>query len=493
MGLGIAWVLLYVPWLYAGANLYLSMLLAALMMLPVLLAYVRLGTIYPRSGGEYVYASRVLHPSLGFAANVCFVLGCCFYVGVGGAYVIGYGLSPMFQIAGVQMHNQSMISLGTWLSGRVETFAVCVVLIIVFAIVMTNFGTKVYYRAQTVLVIAGAGALIVMALYGFLATRSGALAHLDPLFSQLKLGKASTLVAGGAPSFSLSQTYFSTVWPLVFLAVAFYGAYIGGEVKTPGRSQMLGGVGALVFLTAMGLLVIGGMSSLFGQTFFANLSNTMSSSTFGLAAAPSYAALTCGAIGNGWVTILLMLGFMTYPLIMVGAIMVLASRCVFAWSLDRVLPGAVSRVSPRSHQPYVATWLVAAAAVVYGYLVTFGHLTAIAANWGFMIPLATAMVTAFVLPYRRKDVWRSSPGSRTWLGIPDLTLLAVLAVPLIVTWIWRPLMDVNMGVTPRHNFPQFIAFWVIYVVAIIVYFISSAVRTRQGIDLRRNYREIPPE
>jgi basic amino acid/polyamine antiporter, APA family len=277
------------------------------------------------------------------------------------------------------------------------------------------------------------------------------------------------------------------------LAVAFYGAYIGGEVKSPGRSQTLGGLGALAFLTAIALLVIGGMTSLFGEPFFANLSNAMASSTFGLAAAPSYAALTCGAIGNGWVTILLMLGFMTYPLIMVGAIMVLASRCVFAWSLDRVVPDAVSRVSARSHQPYVATWIVAVVGIIYGYLVTFGHLTAIAANWGFMIPLATAMVTAFVLPYWQKDVWRSSPGSRTWLGIPDLTVLAVLAVPLVVTWIWRPLMDENMGVTPWHNFPQFIAFWAIWAAAIVVYFVSSGVRARQGIDLRRNYREIPPE
>ena len=493
MGLGLAWILLYVPWLYVGANMYLSILLASLMMAPVLLAYIKLSTIYPRSGGEYVYASRVLHPALGFAANLCFVLGSCFYVGVGGAYVIGYGLSPMLQIAGVQLNSHSMISAGTWFGGRNATFLTCVVLIVVFALVMTTFGTKVYYRAQTVFVVAGAASLIVMALYAFLASRSGALSHLNPLFAQLKFGSASKLVAGSSPHFSFSQTYFSTVWPLVFLAVAFYGAYIGGEVKSPGRNQMMGGVGALVFMTAMALLVIGGMCSLFGTPFFANLSNTMSSSTFGLAAAPSYAALVCGSIGHGWVTIPLMLGFMTYPLIMVGAIMVMASRCVFAWSIDRVLPDAVSKVSARSHQPWVATWLVAAASIVYGYLVTYGHLTAISANWGFMIPMVTAMIAACLLPYLQKDVWKSSPGTRTWFGVPDLTVLAILAIPMAVTWIWRPLMDANMGVTPRHNFPQFIAFFAIYAAGIVVYFVSSAVRNRQGIDLRRNYREIPPE
>jgi amino acid transporter len=486
LGLGIAWILLYVPWLYTGANLYLSMLIAALIMLPVVLAYVKLATIYPRSGGEYVYASRVLHPAFGFAANACFVLGCCFYVGVGGAYVIGYGLAPMLQIAGVQFGKSSMIDAGTWLSGQVQTFAFGVVVICVFAVLLTNFATKVYYRAQSVLVIAGGVSLIAMALYGFFASRSGALANLDPLFSELGLGKASSLIAGSSPSFSLSQTYFSTTWPLVFLAVAFYGAYVGGEVKSPARSQMLGGLACLGFLTAMAILVIGGMSSLFGQPFFANLSNAMASSTFGLAAAPSFAALTSGAIGNGWVTIVLMLGFMTYPLIMVGAIIVLASRCILAWGLDRLLPDAVSRVSQRSHQPYVATWIVAAAAIVYAYFVSFGHLTAIAANWGFMIPAATAMVTAIVLPYRRKDVWRSSPGSRTWLGIPDVTLFGILGMGLVFTWVYRASFDLNMGVTPRHNFPQFIFFWVVYFAAIIIYFVASAIRSREGIDLRRN-------
>jgi amino acid transporter len=493
LGLGIAFILVYVPFLYAGASVYLSVVLCGILVLPGILVYLKLSIVYPRSGGEYVYGSRVLHPVLGFGANVCFAVGMCFYVGLGGAYVVGYGLAPMLQVAGVQLGNMSMVNAGTWLIGKSGTFLVGAVLILVFATVLTVWGTRTYYRIQGVLVVLGSASLIFIGIWGLVASKATAMANLDQLFGALGMGQASALAAGSLPGFSFSQTLYSLVWPSVFMVAAYYGVYVGGEVKSPQRTQIIGGMSAWGYMIAVPLLVLAGCAAVFGLPFFMNLSAAMAQSTFGVAGAPSFAALVAGAIGNGYVTILLLCGFMAFPLVMVGAILILVSRCIFAWSIDRVMPDALSKVSSRSHQPYVATWIAAIVSILYAFFVSYGYMTALAANWGFFIAEAVAFAAAVLLPYRRRGLWESSPGSRRILGLPDIVVLSILAMPLFVFSIWRCLVDVNIGVTPLHNFPQFISFFIIFVVAVVVYFIAKAVRAGQGVDIARNYKEIPPE
>ncbi len=58
---------------YGGANLYLTILIGALLAAPILVAYAVASSVMRRSGGDYVFISRLLHPALGFAANFVFV------------------------------------------------------------------------------------------------------------------------------------------------------------------------------------------------------------------------------------------------------------------------------------------------------------------------------------------------------------------------------------------------------------------------------------
>src|SRR5207237_4461697 len=56
-----------------GANLLLALLIATLAALAVAWGYQHWGQVFPRSGGDYVFLSRGLHPGIGFGLNVVFV------------------------------------------------------------------------------------------------------------------------------------------------------------------------------------------------------------------------------------------------------------------------------------------------------------------------------------------------------------------------------------------------------------------------------------
>src|SRR5262249_60199210 len=59
MGLILPWTYLWAPGALPGGHLFWGILLAMMFEIPIALAYVWLSTALPRSGGDYVFQSRV--------------------------------------------------------------------------------------------------------------------------------------------------------------------------------------------------------------------------------------------------------------------------------------------------------------------------------------------------------------------------------------------------------------------------------------------------
>src|SRR5438876_840205 len=75
MGLGYVFFYMYFgPGLYPGVNLLYADLIAIPISLLTSGVYYLLSVAMPRTGGDYVYNSRILHPALAFMSNFWYVI-----------------------------------------------------------------------------------------------------------------------------------------------------------------------------------------------------------------------------------------------------------------------------------------------------------------------------------------------------------------------------------------------------------------------------------
>ena len=66
MGIIFPWTFVWAPAAFPGVSVWMACLLAIVLELPIALAYVWMATAMPRSGGDYVFQSRVFGGAIGF-------------------------------------------------------------------------------------------------------------------------------------------------------------------------------------------------------------------------------------------------------------------------------------------------------------------------------------------------------------------------------------------------------------------------------------------
>src|SRR3989442_1127706 len=88
--------LLAVPFTFPGVSLPGGILLSFIPAALIATVYVFFSVAMPRSGGDYVFISRTLHPAIGFAANFSFAAWNAIWIGVYSNWVATVGLSGLF-------------------------------------------------------------------------------------------------------------------------------------------------------------------------------------------------------------------------------------------------------------------------------------------------------------------------------------------------------------------------------------------------------------
>ncbi|HEU4673091.1 MAG TPA: APC family permease [Candidatus Limnocylindrales bacterium] len=503
IGIGVAFILLFVPGFYAGADLFQSMVIAALLAIPMALVYAFFSAAIPRSGGDYVYISRTLHPLLGFVASWNWVAWMTVYIGVPAAYLAQYGLSGLFRMTGVAAGSQGLIELGNAFVNPDVTLVVGTILIVLFAIIFAT-GTRVYFRLQNTVFVIGIIGILAAIVLAFLASPGAFAGNFDAYVAAAGgIQNASSLAQPAAPYDSL-QTIYSSTWPQFIVLFAITSSFLGGEVRQARVSQMLGMPGGVVFVTVFMFILVGAVVNLVGLPLLGAISaNYFSPDALGLSFVPAFNEVVAAAFpGNLLVALVLGFTFVFWTYVWLPINFLASTRALLAWSLDGLMPARVSEVNETRHTPTAAIVIVAILGWLSLFLYTRGVINTLYGIFGWILSFVLCSIAAIVFPYRLKAVFDSSPVNWRVAGIPLMSIVGVVATVclLIVEWIWWADPINGLEHTP-DVLTTFVlgpyGMWIVtagvLITGVLWYLGARAIQASRGVRIERAFAEIPPE
>jgi basic amino acid/polyamine antiporter, APA family len=276
-----------------------------------------------------------------------------------------------------------------------------------------------------------------------------------------------------------------------------YSAYIGGEVREPSRTQPRILMATLGFAYVFYMICFWRYYDVVGRDFTNSVvylnNNTDKGSGIPVSPVMNFFAglMTDSTVLN----VLMGISFILWNGVLLFVIAMICTRNLFAWSFDRIIPEAVTKVSPRTNAPWVSTVIVVAVAeallAIYVFTTFFNQVS----NYIVIFSVAFWMASfaAILMPYRRPDVFEQAPVEvqRRVFGVPVLSLLGVGNLALFTLILWGSFKTPGFSGPTGGKAVLFVI--AIYVSGAAVYLISKAVRRRQGVDLDLLFKEIPPE
>ncbi len=513
IGLMTLFAMLLIPAFYPGSSIQLSFLIALIVVLPTSMVFAMFSAAMPRSGGDYVYVSRVLGPAWGMMSNWNQTVWWILYGGVPSAFFAYYGLTPLFRTLGVLLDQPGLIELGDKLSTPNGAFLAGTLLIVVLVAIF-SLGLNVYFRIQNVLfALALLGALVTMlALLGkspaefrssFDATLASVSGRADTFGAVLRSARSGGFTT--AP-FSLYWTIIPMTWIYLELVFNQSSAYIGGEVKRPGRVQLWSMPFAAVVSVAVAMLTVWLFQRSAGTTFLGALSYD-NGATLKFSTAPLYTEVAAYVNGNAIVGFLIAFGFLFWSYAWLPGQIINASRNLLAYGIDGVGPSWLGNVSERLHTPVNALVVMGIGSIAALWLYTrpdspFKTLVGI---FGFILSFIVTSIAAILMPYRKRALWESSPVSWRWGRLPVMSIVGALSLVACVFMAWVYLKDPLSGLsaTPKHegggiflhsrSFDMFLLNILIFVSGFAIYQVARAVQRRRGVNLDATFEEIPIE
>src|SRR5581483_5728572 len=238
-------------------------IIAGLFCILLALIFSSFTSVMPRSGGDYVFTSRILHPFLGWMESWTLVIASVLIIAFEVPLVLR-NLQITARIIGIGAGG--FHGANTWFTDATGTItgtpgfiASLVVLALIGAVCVLP--TRTFHRVVTALAAFGVACFVAMFIVGLAATSKSSFVHNLPHYTggvtSAKIaatGTSSGLLGGTSHSF-LSNIFSTGAFPLVLSVLLFqfigfqYSAYIAGEVR--------GNVRRGVMIALLGALVIG--------------------------------------------------------------------------------------------------------------------------------------------------------------------------------------------------------------------------------------------
>jgi amino acid transporter len=505
---------------YFEGGMVNALIVSALFIFFEVVVYAALISVMPRSGGDYVWQSRILGGAVGFILAVTgwwFILW--LWVPLYGDMFRHIVLVPILGVLGAK-------DVALWFAGTQNgAFTASMITLVIVSIFIT-LGMKTYARIQKFSFYGGMlGLLIVIGLLltgSPAAFKAGLESNATSMFgapagvydATVTLGTnagAITPFSGG----SLSAVFLVIPYLVFFNLWPNWGATLYGEVRgaTDFKRNVAGMGWALGVTTLLAIVLLFAIKQTIGWDFYVQAGGAWWNYAWGLSPdAPAFpvwpypallaAFLTTNKLIQLVVVVLMSLWWFGWS----GTVFLSSTRVIFAAAFDRLLPEAVAKVDERTGTPINALLLMVVPSVIVAYLfayniASFASLT-LCSTLVIAVTFLGTTISAIILPYTKPDLYKASPIAKyNVAGIPLITVAGVIfggfLVYLLYQWILDPNALYGIGYSINENgyknltSLEFMA--ANYLLAAVIYFGFKFYRKSKGIDLNKVQAEIPVE
>jgi basic amino acid/polyamine antiporter, APA family len=525
--------LAFVPvWRFAGLSEYgWAAIISGVFFIFLSLIFASLVSVMPRSGGDYVFTSRIIHPFLGWMEGWTLVLASVAIIAFEIPLVLR-NLQVTARIIGIGAGGSFFKDANTWftdssgaITGTPGFIASLVVLALIAGVVLLP--TRSFHRFVTILAAMGVAGFVLMFVFGLLATSGSDFQHNLPQYTNGVTGSKIAAAAAdggylpGTTHSFLSDIFSRTVFPfmlgIVFLNfIGFqYSAYISGEVR--------GNVKRGVMIALLGALAIG----VFANSIFVDLLTRHFGFDTNIGWGLTYWGGTDLALPMGQPNSLPLLATVAnsnlwplwafisfagtvFPFLLCPVYINFISRIGLAWSLDRQLPEWFGEVNERMRAPLNAILATLGLTAIFLLLQNYsilpssiappvGKLNLVATLWFsiFMAALTWIMpgVNALLVGVRRPDLIRSAPFRRAlpWLGLAWLIFPVWIYAFAAVKPIWENLTGSGTGKLDYLNNTGITGTLIVIAIGVVIYVVMGLRNRRAGVDTSLLFAEIPPD
>lgn len=489
---------------YPHSSLWLPFLIAGFFCTFEAIAYSLLAAAMPRSGGDYIFQSRILGGAFGTIFAFTAVTVVSFLVsGILGLATAEVVLSPFFALLGAQLDASWMTEFSEWLITK-PGILVCGFSLIALGFLFNARGLRLYAKVQRWSFWIGAALLVMFLLVMLFTTHQGFINNFNDFMADnygTKDAYNAVLDAGGGEG--LGVTFGATILASVIAAFALiypaFGVQQAGEIKRANsvRSNFKTIVGAEI-ASALILAIIGLLlTKTVGREFvYASTNLALGGAEPNPLPVAPFLGFLFAIAGNAAIFFWLgMLMCICWMMTFFANAWLGASRNMMAMATDRILPSALGSVNRRLHVPLNGLIFFSVMQIPFLLLYVLAE-DFRAFTLGFFVISITAFaitnVAAMLFPYRRKDLYEASPAAKYRVGrIPLVTIAGAIFVAFAIFVDYQALFADELGINGTKGL-LFIGG--IYAFAIVVYVVAKVYRQRvDQVSLSESYRELPAE
>ena len=498
---------------YTGGNLIIATLLSALLCgIGFSLVWGILGGSMPRSGGEYIYNSRIIHPLIGIAESFGNAFVWIMWIYILAPWTVDPGLTMLFQFLGRPDISDTLTStINTPFGPFYLWFFVIATLVNFIAFLFVVFGIKIFARVQKVIMVLGiAGCVVILVVFSltthdtFVKAWNSLAVQYGSLDYNSFLTSARTAIEGAGDVLPKTWNWYDTLGVMVagswLFAYSYCITFIAGEVKRPDKTIILANLSAILIPAAFMLWLAVVLYRTVGFEFLSATAWVDNSGTalagYTIPWAPNFVGLAAVINHNWFVVFMMAMSFIVFNLWWVALSYLAFPRILFAWGMDRMGPKWFADIDYRWASPvknHILCFVLGEIGILL-YTIFQNQMSGLSVTGLEIVSVfGVTAIAAAIFPFSKKakNIWDSSPYKK-WniFGLPVVTIggivnLIYLAILFYFFIVMPDLEGLAIG--------SLVFYVIIWGIGVGWYYYWKKRNKDVGVDVSMTFGELPPD